>query len=40
VPVLDGDSHSSLAERIQRQEHRLLPLAVALAAQRWKQAQG
>lgn len=34
VPVLDGDDHASLAARIQRQEHRILPLAVQLAAQR------
>ena len=34
VPVLDDDDHASLSARIQRQEHRLLPLAVALAAAR------
>ena len=34
VPVLAGDSTSSLAERIHRMEHRILPLAVQLAAQR------
>ncbi|MEB3233984.1 MAG: phosphoribosylglycinamide formyltransferase [Cyanobacteriota bacterium] len=34
VPVLAGDDRSSLAARIQRQEHRLLPGAVALMAQR------
>jgi len=34
VPVLDGDDHASLAARIQVQEHRILPYAVALAAQR------
>ncbi|MEI7664775.1 MAG: phosphoribosylglycinamide formyltransferase [Synechococcaceae cyanobacterium ELA263] len=34
VPVLAGDDHASLAARIQRQEHRILPLAVALAAAR------
>jgi phosphoribosylglycinamide formyltransferase-1 len=34
VPVLDGDDHASLTARIQRQEHRILPLAVGLAAQR------
>jgi phosphoribosylglycinamide formyltransferase 1 len=34
VPVLPGDDRSSLATRIHRQEHRLLPLAVALAAAR------
>jgi phosphoribosylglycinamide formyltransferase-1 len=34
VPVLRADTHASLAERIHLQEHRILPLAVALAAQR------
>jgi phosphoribosylglycinamide formyltransferase-1 len=34
VPVLPGDDHASLAERIHHQEHRILPLAVQLAAQR------
>ena len=34
VPVYVGDDASSLAERIHRQEHRILPLAVALAAAR------
>lgn len=34
VPVHAGDDRASLAARIQRQEHRMLPLAVALAAQR------
>ena len=33
VPVLATDDHASLSARIQRQEHRILPLAVALAAQ-------
>lgn len=33
VPVLPGDDHASLSRRIQVQEHRILPLAVALAAQ-------
>ncbi len=33
VPVLNGDDHASLSRRIQVQEHRILPLAVALAAQ-------
>jgi phosphoribosylglycinamide formyltransferase-1 len=33
VPVLNGDDHGSLSRRIQVQEHRILPLAVALAAQ-------
>ena len=34
VPIASGDSIESLAARIQRQEHRILPLAVLLAAQR------
>ncbi len=37
VPVLDTDDHASLSERIHRQEHRLLPHAVQLAASRWTQ---
>ncbi|MGO9831805.1 MAG: phosphoribosylglycinamide formyltransferase [Myxococcaceae bacterium] len=32
VPVLDTDSEASLAARIQREEHRLYPLAVRLLA--------
>lgn len=34
VPVLAGDDAISLGQRIQRQEHRILPLAVQLAAER------
>jgi phosphoribosylglycinamide formyltransferase-1 len=34
VPVLAGDDRDCLHARIQRQEHRILPLAVALAAER------
>jgi len=34
VPVLENDSAQTLAERIHEQEHRILPLAVQLAAQR------
>ena len=34
VPVLPTDSAQSLAERIHQQEHRILPLAVRLAAVR------
>ena len=34
VPVAPGDSRESLAARIHRQEHSILPLAVLLAAQR------
>jgi len=37
VPVLEDDDHSSLGARIQRQEHRLLPAAVALLGQRLAQ---
>ena len=33
VPVLATDDHASLSARIRRQEHRILPLAVALTAQ-------
>ena len=39
VPVLDDDDVISLRRRIQLQEHRILPLAVALAAQRLRQRQ-
>jgi phosphoribosylglycinamide formyltransferase-1 len=39
VPVLAQDDAGSLAERIHREEHRILPQAVALAAARL-QAQG
>jgi len=34
VPLLEGDDPASLAARIHRQEHRILPLAIALAAAR------
>lgn len=34
VPVLTGDSEESLSERIHRQEHRILPLSVQIAAKR------
>lgn len=34
VPVLAGDDAASLAQRIHRQEHRILPVAVHLAAER------
>jgi len=40
VPVLPGDDHDRLAARIQVQEHRILPYAVALAAARLPLAQG
>jgi phosphoribosylglycinamide formyltransferase-1 len=40
VPVLPGDDAESLAERIHRQEHRILPLAVRLAAARLRAPQG
>ena len=39
VPVLQGDDHASLAARIQAQEHRILPYAVALAALRLDSGQ-
>jgi phosphoribosylglycinamide formyltransferase-1 len=34
VPVREEDDADSLAARIHRQEHRILPVAVALAAER------
>ena len=34
VPVLPTDDHASLSSRIHDQEHKILPLAVALAAER------
>ena len=37
VPVLETDDRASLAARIQRQEHRLLPQAVLQAGLRWRQ---
>ena len=37
VPVLNKDDHASLAARIQRQEHRVLPQAVLRAGLRWRQ---
>jgi phosphoribosylglycinamide formyltransferase-1 len=40
VPVLEGDTRESLQARIQVQEHRVLPLAVAEAARRLRRAQG
>ncbi len=40
VPVLAGDDRDRLHARIQRQEHRILPLAVALAAERLAGPQG
>ena len=40
VPVMADDDHASLSARIQAQEHRLLPAAVALLAQRLHQSQG
>ena len=38
VPVLSKDTAETLSARIQVQEHRLLPMAVALAACNWRQA--
>ena len=40
VPVLPDDDAARLARRIHRQEHRILPLAVALAAQRLERTGG
>jgi len=40
VPVLPGDDHDRLAARIQVQEHRILPYALALAAARLPLTQG
>mgnify|MGYP003340981771 FL=1 len=39
VPVLADDDVSRLQQRIQAQEHRILPLAVAFAAQRLETLQ-
>jgi phosphoribosylglycinamide formyltransferase-1 len=40
VPVMEGDDHASLSARIHQQEHRILPLAVDLAARRLGLLQG
>jgi len=37
VPVLGSDDVQSLTQRIQKQEHRLLPWATALAGLQWRQ---
>jgi phosphoribosylglycinamide formyltransferase-1 len=37
VPVLPSDDHGRLSARIQAQEHRILPYAVALAVLRLDQ---
>jgi len=37
VPVLESDDVQSLTQRIQKQEHRLLPWATALAGLQWRQ---
>lgn len=37
VPVLGNDDVQSLTQRIQKQEHRLLPWATALAGLQWRQ---
>ena len=37
VPVLEGDDHAALAKRIQEQEHRLLPKALAALKPTWRQ---
>jgi len=36
VPILCSDDHQRLSQRIQSQEHKLLPLAVAIAGQSWR----
>ena len=36
VPILFSDDHQRLSQRIQSQEHKLLPLAVAIAGQSWR----
>ncbi|MGB3207930.1 MAG: phosphoribosylglycinamide formyltransferase, partial [Crinalium sp.] len=35
VPVLPNDTHETLHARIQLEEHRILPQAIALAAQKY-----
>jgi phosphoribosylglycinamide formyltransferase-1 len=40
VRVLPDDSPESLAKRIQAQEHRILPWAIALAGVNWRQSSG
>lgn len=37
VPVRETDDHDSLSQRIHQQEHRILPIGLMLAAQRWRQ---
>ena len=37
VPVFQDDSRASLAARIQSQEHRILPWAIAIAGLNWRQ---
>ncbi len=37
VPVLANDNHEALAQRIRRQEHRLLPFALTLMGPHWRQ---
>ncbi len=36
VPILDNDSVNSLSLRIQKQEHIILPLGVAIAGEKWR----
>ena len=36
VPVLSSDDHQSLSKRIQRMEHQLIPLSVAIAGENWR----
>ncbi len=40
VPVLQDDSRATLATRIQSQEHRILPWAIALAGLNWRHSLG
>jgi phosphoribosylglycinamide formyltransferase-1 len=40
VPVLDGDTEETLRERIQREEHRLYPLALKLLAENLARVEG
>ena len=37
VPLLEGESQYSLTKRIQSEEHKILPIGVALAAKVWRE---
>ena len=39
VPVLSSDTHDSLLKRIQTQEHKILPIGVALASSIWREQE-